>query len=165
MSSSTSIYALQYADDAEFPSLTDDELQSYPDVISETYLRVGLIVNTTKSNVLSAWSSDAHTYSISGKLFNNSENFIYFGSNLSFSGDLTYEIQRRINLASPAFGRQRERVFTNRNLTIHIEITVYDTIVIFTILYSWQSWVPFRHHIWLLESFHARCLQLFHGFH
>ena len=42
---------------------------------------------------------------ISLNLHKNSKNVSYLGSNLSFSGDLTNEIQRRINLASSAFGR------------------------------------------------------------
>ena len=51
--SSAMISALQYADDAAFPSLTADGLQCSLDVISETYLRAGLIINTTKTEILS----------------------------------------------------------------------------------------------------------------
>ena len=43
------ISALQYADDAAFPSHTADGLQRSLDVMSETYLRAGLIINTTKT--------------------------------------------------------------------------------------------------------------------
>ena len=47
MTSSAMISALQYADDAAFPSLTADGLQRSLDVMSETYLCAGLIINTT----------------------------------------------------------------------------------------------------------------------
>ena len=96
----------------------------------------------------------------------SSENFTYLGSNLSFSGDLTNEIQRRINLASSAFGCLSKRVFCNQNLTIHTKIVVYDAVVISTILYilyGCETWVPYRRHIRLLESFHIRRLQLILG--
>ena len=92
--SSAMISTLQYADDAAFPSHTADGLQRSLDVMSETYLRAGLIINTTKTEILSTSSPDAPTYSISGNQLNNSENFTYLGSNLSLSGDLTNEIQR-----------------------------------------------------------------------
>ena len=46
--SSAVISALQYADDAAFPSITADGLQHSHDVMSETYLRAGLIINTTR---------------------------------------------------------------------------------------------------------------------
>ena len=47
--SSAMTSALQYADDAAFFSLTADGHQRNLDVISETYLRAGLIINTTKT--------------------------------------------------------------------------------------------------------------------
>ena len=88
---------------------------------------------------------------------------INYFTNLSFSGDLTNEIQRRINLASSAFGRLSKRVFGNQNLTIHTKIVIHNAIVIFTILYGCDTGVPYRHHIRLLESFHIICLQLILG--
>ena len=112
------------------PSHTADGLQRSLDVISETYLRAGLIINTTKTDILSTPSPDAPTFAISGNQLKNSENFTYLGSNISFSGDLTNEIQRRINLASSAFGRLSKRVFGNPNLTIHTNIVVYYAVVV-----------------------------------
>ena len=82
------ISALQYADDATFPSLTADELQRSLDVMSDAYLHAGLIINTTKKQILSASSPDAPTFSISGKQLENSEYSTYLGSNLSLYGDL-----------------------------------------------------------------------------
>ena len=113
--------------------------------------------------ILSTSSSDAPTFSINGNQRKNSENFTYLGTNLSFSGDLTNEIQRRINLVSSAFGRLSKRVFGNQNLTIHTKIVVYNAVVISTILYGYETWVPYRRHIRLLESFHIRRLQLILG--
>ena len=130
--------------------------------MSETYLSAGHVINTTKTEILSTSSPDAPTFSISGKQLKNSESFTYLGSNLSFSGDFTNEIQRRINLASSAFVRLRKRVFGSQNLTIHTKIAVYNAVVISTILYGCETWVPYRH-IRLLESFHIRRLQLILG--
>ena len=157
------ISALQYADDVAFPCLTADGLQRSLDVMSETYLRAGLIINTTKTEILSTSSPGAPTFSIGGNQLKNTEDFAYLGSNLSFSGDLTNEIHRRINLASSAFGRLSKRVFGNQDLTIHAKIVVYDAVVISTIIYGCETWVPYRRHIRLLESFHIRRLQLILG--
>ena len=131
-------------------------------LLSETYLRVGLIINK-KTEILSTSSPDAQTFSISGNQPKNSEHFTYLGSNLLVSGDLTNEIQICINLASSAFGRFSNRVFGNQDLTIHTKIAVYDEVVISTILYGCETWVPHRCHIRLLESFHIRRLQLILG--
>ena len=64
--SSAMISALQYADDAVFPSHSADGLQRSLDVLSEAYHRAGLIVNTTKTEILSTSSPDAPYFSISG---------------------------------------------------------------------------------------------------
>ena len=70
------ISALQYACDAAFPSLTVDGLQRSLDVMSETYLRAGLIIHTTKTDILSISSPDAPTFSISWIQLKNSENLL-----------------------------------------------------------------------------------------
>ena len=93
----------------------------------------------------------------------NSEKSTYLGSYVSFSGDLTNEIQRRINLASSAFGRLSKRVFGNQNLTTHTMIAVNNAVAISTILYGCETWVPYRRHIRLLESFNIGRLQLILG--
>ena len=66
--SSAMISSLQCAVDAAFPSLTADVLRRSLDVISEAYLRAGLIINITKTEILSASSHDAQTFPISGNL-------------------------------------------------------------------------------------------------
>ena len=50
--SSAVIFDLHYADDAAFPSITADGLQRSHDVMSETYLRAGLVINSTKTEIL-----------------------------------------------------------------------------------------------------------------
>ena len=129
----------------------------------EAYLCAGLVINTTKTEILSTSSPDAPTFSISENQLKNSENFTYLGWNLSFSGDLTNKIQRHINLASSAFGCLSKHDFGNQDLTIHTKIAVYDAVVISTILYGSETWVPYCRHIRLLESFHIRRLQLILG--
>ena len=54
-------------------------------------------------------------------------------------------------------------MFCNQNLTIHTKIAVYDAAVISTNLYGCATWVSYRRHIRLLESFHIRRLQLILG--
>ena len=87
--SSAVISALQYADDGTIISLTADGLQRILDIMSENYLREGFIINTTETEILSASSSDATTFSISGNQLNTPKFLLTWCSNLLFSGDLT----------------------------------------------------------------------------
>ncbi|KAK0135214.1 Craniofacial development protein 2 [Merluccius polli] len=147
------IFDLQYADDAAFLSHTPDGLQRSLDVISETYHRAGLIVNTKKTEVLpSVPPAGAPILTISGTQLKNIGIFTYLGTNLTC-------VQRCLNLASSTFGRLSDRVFTNRNLKIHTKAAVYNAVVISTLLYGCKAWVPYRRHVKLLESFHTRRLQ------
>ena len=86
-----------------------------------------------------ASSPNAPTFSISRKQHKSEKMSLEFGSNLSLSSDLINEIQRCINLASSAFRRLRERVFGNRNITLHRKIAVYNAVVTSTILYGCES--------------------------
>ena len=70
--SSAIISALQYADDTAFPSLTAEGLQRCLDVMSEAYLRAVLVINATKTEILSTSSTDAPTSSTSGNQLDNS---------------------------------------------------------------------------------------------
>ena len=160
MTSSTAISVPQYADDAAFPSLTADGLQRSLDVMSDTYIRAGPIINTTKTEILSASLHDAPTFSIYGK---QPKNIIYLGSDISFSGDLTNKIQRHINLASSAFNSLSKRVFGIKNITMHTKIAAHDAVVIYYILYGCEIWVPCRRQIRLQESLEIRRLQLIIG--
>ena len=54
-------------------------------------------------------------------------------------------------------------MFGKKNLTIYTKIVVYNAVVISTISYGCETWVPYRRHIRLLDSFHIRRLQLILG--
>ena len=72
---SAMISPLLFADDAAFPGLSADDLQRSLDVMSESYLRAGLIINTNKTEILSTSSPDAQTFFSSGNQLKNSEDF------------------------------------------------------------------------------------------
>ena len=69
--SSAMIFALQYADYAAFLCLIADGHQRILDVMSEAFLRAGLIINTTKTESLSTSSPDAPTFFINGNQHKN----------------------------------------------------------------------------------------------
>ena len=71
------ISALHYADNAVFPCLNADGLQCSLYVMSESYLRAGLIINTSKAEILSTSTPDAPTFSINVNQLKNYENFTF----------------------------------------------------------------------------------------
>ncbi|XP_076049524.1 uncharacterized protein LOC143030251 [Oratosquilla oratoria] len=108
------------------------------------------------------------TYRTDGKLFNinhlkattktttTSVVELYF---LSQTANIDAEVQHRISSASVAFGRLRQRVFDDHNIRKTTKIAVYKAVVIPTLLYGAETWVPYARHIKALEKFHQRCLR------
>ena len=130
--------------------------------MSEGYLRAGLIINSTRQKYLVRHHLMPQLFPLVGISF-KTQKILLTWAQISHFMVTTNQIQRRINLASSAFGRQNKRLFGNQNLTIHTKIAVYDAVVISIILYGCETWVPYRRHIRLLRSFHIRHLQLILG--
>ncbi|XP_034071876.1 LOW QUALITY PROTEIN: uncharacterized protein LOC117545945 [Gymnodraco acuticeps] len=157
------VIELQYADDCALVSHSPQDLQSVLTAVVRAYSRMGLTVNTIKTEVVCQWNanipSTPPTFTAAGEQLSVVPSFRYLGSILSEDNTIDNEVQNRIKQASAAFGRLRRRVFQNKNLHLHTKVCVYQAICITTLLYSCEAWVTYSHHIRVLEQFHIRCLQ------
>ena len=163
MTSSAVIFALQYADDAAFARLTADGLQCRFDVMSETYLRAGLMINATKSEIPSASSPDDPTFSICGNQPNTPKRFLAWVQISYFLVTSQLRPKDAASLPHQPLAVWVKSVFGNKNLTTHTKIAVHDSVAVSTILHGCETWVPYRRHIRLLESFHIRRHQFILG--
>ena len=156
---------LQYADDCAFVAHTSEALQATLTAAVKAYSRLGLTVNTTKTEVLCQWNSPPPTpppspaFSIDNNPLAVVPDFKYLGSILSNNCSMDNDVQNRIKSASASFGRLRKRVFVNKVLNIHTKVAVYQAICVSTLLYGCEAWTLYRRHIRQLENFHIKCLQ------
>jgi len=104
----THSYELQYADDTALVSHTADGLQQPLDGMVDAYSRAGLVVNIKKTEILQQCISS----NLAPPVFNicdcpiaNVYEFVYLGTVLNNKLGLSPDIQRRVRLASFAFGR------------------------------------------------------------
>ena len=68
--------------------------------------------------------------------------------------DIDAEIQRRLQSASRAFGRLRERVFDVRDLSTKKMTLVYKAVILPTLLiYGSETWVTYQRHLKALEKY------------
>jgi exonuclease III len=157
----TTIYELQYADDAASTAHDPENLQHQTSSLQESYTRIGLRLNAKKTETLQFDPDNALPTQIQlgNDTIRNVSSFCHLGSILSDSCHLDEEIQHRISAASSAFGRLKQRVFLNRNLKIMTKISVYNAVCISTLLYGCEAWTPYRRHFRTLEAFNIRCLQ------
>ena len=155
------LYEMQYADDCALLAHTPDELQEMITVAAQIYQRFGLKINAGKTEVL-VWSSripSSFTFSIEEQPLSVVPSFKYLGSYLSNDCKLDVEVENRVSQASRAFGRLRERVFQNHNLSLPTKVKVYEAICLSVLLYGSEAWTLYARHVRTLEMWHMRCLR------
>ena len=165
-----SVVELQYADDAALVSHSEEGLQRILDAVSAAYNDAGMVINTTKTEVLvqragTTEPQRAPRLSASGADLSVVDRFTYLGSVLSDDCTLDIEVDRRIALATTAFGSLSKRVFCNRRLSVRTKILVYKAICISVLLYGCEAWALHRHQFRKLEFFHIKCLLRILGLH
>ena len=110
-----------------------DVLQRSLDVISETYLSAGLMINATKMEILSAPSPDAPTFSNSGNQLKFLKILLSWVQISHFLVTSQMRSKDALILLHQPLSCLSKRVFGNQNLTIHTKIVVYYAVVISTI--------------------------------
>ena len=152
------VIELQYADDCALVSHSPQDLQSVLTAVVRAYSRMGLTVNTIKTEVVCQWSTNIPStppiFTVAGEQLSVVPSFRYLGSILPQDNTIDSEVQNKIKQASAAFGRLRRWVLQNKNLHLHTKVSVYQAICITTLLYSCESWVTYSRHIRALEQFH-----------
>ncbi len=111
------ILELQYADDCALVSHSPQDLQYVLDAAMRAYSRMGLTINTAKTEVVCQWSANVPTtpavFTVADKQLSIVPSFRYLGSILSEDNTINNEVQNRIQQASAAFGRLRRRTRTS----------------------------------------------------
>ena len=87
------------------------------------------------------------------------DRFKYLGSYVTKDCKLDDEITARIQAASCAMGRLRDRVFDCRDLTVETKLKVYNQCIIPLMLYGSETWTLYHHHIKLLRTIQQRHLR------
>ena len=87
------------------------------------------------------------------------DEFPYLGSIISNANSLNSELNARIGCAASTFGCLCDRVWSNRDLSIHLKISVYVACVYSILLYGSESWTTYRRQEGRPNSFHFRCLR------
>ena len=158
---SLTVRDMQYADDAAIVAGCAVELQGELSETDAQFSRMGLMMNTDKTEVMHKQhnADNAQPISIRNNVLNEAQDFTYLGSIISNNCTLDREINNRISRASAAFGQLSVRVYLNRNLKLSTKIKVYQAIVISILLYGSETWTLYSKQLKLLNTFHLRCLR------
>lgn len=147
------ITELMYADDCALVAHSHEQLQQILNIYAWAYEALGLRINIKKTKILSTPRDVDYNPSIniSGQQLENVEHFNYLGSILNTNANVDIEVRNRISAASRSFWKLRNRVFQNHDLSLKTKTAVYRAVVIPTLLYGCETWVPYARHIKALE--------------
>ena len=88
------------------------------------------------------------------------EKFKYLGSTVCTSNKMDEELKTRLSNASTSFGRLKDKVWFNKDLTFKTKCAVYRAIVMSSLLYGSESWPVHKVIAHRLNSYMMRHLRL-----
>ena len=153
---------LQYADDCAMVADSQEFLQTVLSHTSDLYRKLGLNINIGKTEYMQNCAPSSQLLAplhIDNVPLKEVQSFKYLGSHISSNCHLDDEISYRVQQANRAFGRLSTRVFHNKNLTVSTKVSVYNAIVLSSLLYGSETWTLYRQQMRSLESFHMRSLR------
>jgi hypothetical protein len=89
--------------------------------------------------------------------------FRYLGSILSYDMDDSHDIDRRIELASKAFGMIQKYVFAEKQVSYLIKHKIYVAAILSILLYGSDCWYMRMDLFHKLQKFHHRCMRIIYG--
>lgn len=158
-----SILEILYADDVCMMANSAETLQTYMNLLNDSCRRFGLVISSTKTQVLQqplrGLNADDYIIELDNKPLEIVSHFKYLGSQIRSDNSLTTEIAARIAKAASAFGKLNDRVWKSHDLKLQTKIAVYKAVVLSILLYSSETWCCYKADIRKLDTFHLRCLR------
>ena len=154
---------LMFADDTAFVAHSHEDMQEIVTRFAGAAKAFGLQVNIKKTEMMfqpSPGTDDHHQcIQISGEDLVTVKEFKYLGSTATYNNKLDTELRLRKSKASQAFGRLKDRVWFNKDLTIKTKCAVYSAIVLSTLLYGAESWTVYMAQAHSLNAYMMRHLR------
>ena len=150
------------ADDSALVPHSVEEMQKIVDAFSDASKEFGLKINTKKTEVLyqpNSTRTREKDIMVGGNNLNSVLEFTYLGSTISSNGCIDDEIQRRMAKGSASFGRLRQRLWNNHNVSMWVKGKIYRAIVLSTLLYGAETWTVYRRQVKKLHAFMMRHLR------
>ncbi|XP_043064095.1 uncharacterized protein LOC122320085 [Drosophila ficusphila] len=160
------VQLLGYADDIDIIGRTKRDVTAAFGAIEKESAKVGLAVNMDKTKFMVCSSREsrrldsqltADSYS-----FESVKEFIYLGTAITSTNDVSLEIKRRVTLANRCyFGLSRH--FNSRALSRQAKISLYKTLILPVLLYGAECWTVVQSDAAALGVFERKILRKIFG--
>lgn len=159
---------LAYADDIDIIGRAKRELEQQFLAIEEAAGRMGLRVNEGKTQYMLSSRRDANhrelgpNVSIGNYNFKVVQNFIYLGTEVNNTNDITTEVKRRIMLANRClYGLSN--LLRSKQLSRTTKVRLYHQLIMPVLLYGAESWNLKKDHENMLLVFERKVLRKIFG--
>jgi len=162
---------LEYADDMVLVSDSMGLLEEILRTLHSTCSGMGLSINTKKTKILAMCPSSSQTGSQPRPVLLSPDScpvevvdhFEYLGSTVAQDCTLDREVNMRISKASYTFRSLCKVLWCQRRLKILTKMRLFKSVVLSTLLYGSETWVPLANHIARLQGFITGCLRVILG--
>ena len=144
---------IRYADDTTLLAAVFEKLKLSTAQLEQACKKWGMKINGAKCKILSPLQDKID---IDGDEVEHVEEFVFLGSVVP---DSTSDVNRRIALASTAFGRLNPTIWSKKTITKAIKVRLYRALILPIATYASETWTLKSRDINKLESFEMRCLR------
>ena len=137
-----------YADDAGVVSQSPEQLRKMMGVIVVVCAAFGLNVSEAKTDIMclraKGMPESTSTFSVeaAGKVYNQTDEFVYLGGNVNHNANLSMEVDRRIRDAWSSVRKYTLKLYDRPSASLELKIRMLRAEVLETILYGCATWSP-----------------------
>ena len=153
-----------YADDAGVVSQSPEQLRKKMGVIVVVCVAFGLTVSEARTQIMrlraKGMPESTATFSVeaAGQVYNQTNEFAYFGGNVNHNTDLSIEVDRRIRNAWCSFREYTLELYDRPSVPLELKTRMLRAEVLETMLYGCVTWSPRACHYDTLRRAHHRFL-------
>ena len=165
----TPLWGMLYADDAGVVSRSPEQLRNMMGVIVVVCAAFGLTVSEAKTEIMclraKGMPESTATFSVEAadQVYNQTNEFVYFGGNVSHNADLSIEVDRRVRNAWFSFRKYTLELYDRPSASLELKIRMLRAEVLETKLYGCVTWSPRACHYDTLRRAHQRFLTRYIG--
>ena len=145
----TPLWGMLYTDDAGVVSQSPEQLRKMMEVIVVVCAAFGLTVSEAKAEITcflraKGMPKSTATFSVdaAGQVYNQTNEFIYFGGNVNHNAYLSIEVDRRIHNARSIFRKYTLELYGWPSPPLELKMRMLRTEVLETMLYACVTWSP-----------------------
>ena len=160
----TPLWGMLYADDAGVVSQSPEQLRKKIGVIVVVCATFGLTVSEAKTETMclraKGMPEPTATFSVeaAGRVYNQTNEFVYLGGNVSHNADLSIEVDRRIRKAWCSFRKYTLELYDRPSAPLELKIRMLRAEALETMLFGCVTWSPRACHYNTLCRAHHRFL-------